>query len=497
MLLRRHPVALLVGLLVLALLAIVFVAAGLPRPEVAPAARASRDTPFVVAGFDAPWPAQPVPDAEQAALGRLLFYDPILSGENNLACASCHHPDLGFADGLALSRGAHAVDLRRSAPSLWNVSTAASLFWDGRASSIEEQMLSPLEAADEMGADLTEMLAELRGIPEYVRQFDATFADGITLDNVVIAIAAFERTLVSRNAPVDRFVGGDFDALTPSQRRGFEIFRDPAVRCIECHTWPTFEDDEFHVLGVPVTNLDNPDLGRAEFVAEDGARFAFRTPSLRNVVLSAPYMHNGSFATLDEVIQFYEDGGGAQGIDVRLDPDLRGFRLTPQQDADLVAFLHALTDEPSELVAIPESVPSGLSVAHPLDSPERAVAADFRDEAAALVEPRPPQVFHVAPRESIQAAVDLARPGDTVEVEPGVYRQVVSIDVPGITLRGLVQGDQRPVFDGQDVRPVALIVLADDVTFTGFGVQGFRRGAVSVRDVDGFRYEDVIVAEGP
>jgi len=489
---RRPSAALVVSLLVLALLAILVLAALLPRPEAAPIQRSTRDEPFSVAGFDAPWPAEPPPDAAQAALGRLLFYDPVLSGENDLACASCHHPDLGFADGLALARGAHAVNLRRSAPALWNVATASSLFWDGRAATLEEQMLSPLQLADEMGADLTEMLAELRGIPDYVRQFDETFAGGITLDNVVAAIAAFERTLVSRSAPVDRFIAGDFDALTPSQRRGFEIFRDPAVRCIECHTWPTFEDDEFHVLGVPLTDLNNPDVGRAEFVQASGARFAFRTPTLRNVVLTAPYMHNGSFATLDEVIQFYEDGGGAQGIDVRLDQELRGFRLTPQQDADLIAFLHALTDEPSELVAIPDSVPSGLPVVQPLENVAREQSAALRAEAEALLQPRSPQTFHVAPRESIQAAIDRARPGDTVEVKPGVYRQALVIDVPGITLRGIARGDERPWLDGQAVRPVAIILRADDFTFEGFGVRGYRRGGVSAGSSQGFGFDNIL-----
>lgn len=489
---RRHLSPLfLIALLVAGLLTIFALAARLPRQS-PPVQRATRDQPFVVAGFDAPWPSLPTPDPEQAALGRLLFYDPVLSGENDLSCASCHHPDLGFADGLALAQGAHGVSLRRSAPALWNVATADSLFWDGRAASLEEQMLSPLQSADEMGADLNEMLAELRGIPAYVRLFDAAFADGITLDNVVAAIAAFQRTLISHNAPVDRFIAGDYDALTPAQRRGFELFRDPAVRCIECHTWPTFEDDKFHVLGVPLADADHPDVGRAEFVQESGARFAFRTPTLRNVVLSAPYMHNGSFDTLEAVIQFYEDGGGAPGIDVRLDPELRGFRLTPQQDADLVAFLHALTDEPSEQIAIPDAVPSGLPVVQPQDSPARAQAAAFRAEAEALLQPRPPQTFRVAPGELIQAAIDRARPGDSIEVEPGTYRQALVVDVPGLTLRGLVRGGERPWLDGQDVRPVAIVVRADDFTFEGFGVRGYLRAGVSAGSSEGFGSSDIV-----
>jgi cytochrome c peroxidase len=484
----------LIVVLVIALLAVALTAAVLPRQDApaTPVQRPTRDEPFVVAGFDALWPDMPAVDADLAALGRLLFYDPILSGSNTLSCASCHHPDLGFSDGRTLALGAHGLDLRRSSPSLWNVVTVDSLFWDGRASSIEEQMLSPLQSADEMGADLTEMLAELNDIPDYARLFDARFNDGITQENVVTAIAAFERSLISRNAPVDRFIGGDYDALTPSQRRGFEIFRSPQARCIECHTWPTFEDDEFHVLGVPPTDRENPDTGRSEIVSVPGARFAFRTPTLRNVVLTAPYMHNGDLKTLDEVIQFYEDGGGGQGIDVRIDEELRGFRLTPQQDADLVAFLHALTDEPAELIEIPESVPSGLPVVAPMDNPARAVSAAFREEAAALLEPRPPQTFVVQPRESIQAAIDRARPGDTVAVEPGVYRQAVTVDVPGITLRGIERDGERPWLDGQDARPVAVIVLADDFTFEGFGIRGYLRGGVSTSGRDGLTVDNIL-----
>lgn len=483
------------SLIVVFVAALVLVLLAATSQTPVPSPRPTRIQPLALVGFERDWPESAPLNTELAALGRLLFYDAVLSGSNALSCASCHHPDRGFADGRALARGGHGLDLRRGSPSLWNVATASSLFWDGRAATLEEQMLSPLQSAEEMGADLTEMLAELRAIPEYARLFDAHFDDGITLDNVIAAIAAFERTLISRDAPVDRFIAGDFDALTPSQRRGFEIFRSSQTRCIECHTWPTFEDGEFHVLGVPLTDRANPDTGRAEVVPEPGARFAFRTPTLRNVALTAPYMHNGSFATLEDVIQFYEDGGGAPGIDVRVDEDLRGFRLTPQQDADLIAFLHALTDEPPERLAIPERVPSGLPLVTPLDNPARAVSAAFVAEAAALRAPRPPQTFRVLSGESIQAAVDRARPGDTVEVEPGTYYETITVDVPGVTLRGQTRDDERPWLDGQDIRPVALVALADDITFAGFGVRGYVRGSVSSGGSVGLRADDIVTSD--
>src|SRR5690606_29440721 len=142
-----------------------------------------------------------------------------------------------------------------------------------------------------------EMIEQLRGIPEYEEMFNAAFEDGITAENVATAIAAFERTLISNNSPFDRFAQGDFNALTPAQRRGFDVFRSAQTRCFECHSWPTFTNNTFNVLGVPDINPDNPDLGQVEVLNAADAERAFRTPGLRNIALSAPYMHNGVFET--------------------------------------------------------------------------------------------------------------------------------------------------------------------------------------------------------
>ena len=414
---KRHFWRYLLGVPLLLVCGIVTAFAFLPATEdpVIPLAEqggGARQNQESVSGLQAAWPELASVDAEQAALGRILFYDPVLSAENDIACASCHHPDLGFSDGRRVARGSHGEDLRRNAPSLWNAAYATSLFWDGRADSLEDQMLAPLTAENEMGANLDEMLAELNAIPEYQRLFDSAFDDGaISAENIATSIASFERTLVSSDSPFDRFAVGDFNALTPAQRRGFDIFRSAQTRCFECHAWPTFSHNTFHVLGVPDTDPANPDLGQVETLNAPDAERAFRTPGLRNVALSAPYMHNGEFATLEEVVDFYAQGGGpAFGVDVITDDKVRGFDLTDQQLSDLVQFLYALTDEPSELIEIPESVPSGLPVARHIENPARTLIELSTAPPFNAAEPREPQTITIVAGESIQAGVDQALP---------------------------------------------------------------------------------------
>lgn len=451
-------------------------------------------------GLQAAWPSIADVEEDRAALGRLLFYDPILSASNEMSCATCHHPDLGFSDGRALAMGAHQEDLRRNAPSLWNVAYIENLFWDGRASSLEEQLLVPLTHPDEMGADLGDMIDQLSAIPEYTDLFALSFPDGITLENIVTAIASFQRTLITREAPFDRFAAGDFNALTASQRRGFDIFRSARTRCFECHTWPTFTDNVFHVLGVPDSDVNNPDRGQIEIRSAPDADYAFRTPGLRNVALSAPYMHNGVFNTLEEVIQFYADGGGAAagGVDVQVDEKIRGFTLVEREIQDLVAFLFALTDEPDALTAIPERVPSGLPVIQAQTNPSRALvevsSAPPYDPGA----PREAQTIRVRPGASIQAAVDSALPGDTILVEPGVYHETVYVDIPRLTIRGIVQGegradDERPWIDGRGVLSDGFNTTGNDFVLEGFGIRDTIGNGVLTTRAERIVYRDLII----
>lgn len=436
-------------------------------------------------------PADNPTTPEKAELGRMLFFDPVLSENDDIACATCHHPDRGFSDGRPTAVGMTGVDLPRNAPTLWNVAYVQSLFWDGRTNSLEDQALVPLTHADEMGVgDPATMAAQLAAIPEYVALFDAAFGGGaaaVTPDNVARALAAFQRTLISNDSPFDRYAAGDFDALTSQQRRGLALFRSGALRCFECHGAPTFASDTFRVVGV-----ESDDPGRAA-VADDGVFGAFKVPTLRNIVLSAPYMHDGSMPTLNEVLDFYEAGGGrAHGFE-KVDVFVNPFELSEQERADLVAFLFALTDE-SRKPAIPEAVPSGLPVVEPYDHPMRgSVSIHNTAPGGAEVVERPSQTLTVRPGESIQSAVDRAEPGDTVEIPYGVYHERVVIDKSDITLRGIPnEAGEFPILDGENRLPEGVIASGNNFTVGNLHTRNFTDNGVLVEGATGVHFHDII-----
>jgi cytochrome c peroxidase len=282
-------------------------------------------------------------------LGRTLFFDPRLSGSNWISCASCHNPGLGWSDGLPRAIGAGMRTLDRRTPTILNLAWSDSLFWDGRADSLEQQALGPVEAAGEMNLPLDQLAAKLRGIEGYRRLFaDAYPGEPIGPPTVAKAIAAFERTLVSATAPFDRWIAGDQNAMSDDAKRGFVVFNQEG-RCAKCHEGWRFTDDSFHDIGI---STDDP--GRGALLKDIPAMAsAFKTPTLRNVDQRAPYMHNGSQATLEEVVDLYDRGGVVQRASVS--PEIVPLNLTATQKRDLIAFLRTLSsqDQPVVVPALP------------------------------------------------------------------------------------------------------------------------------------------------
>ena len=316
----------------------------------------------VATGLDRPFPplAGEPPTAERAALGRLLFFDPVLSERGDLSCAHCHQPARAFSDGRPTGRGRDGRPLARNVPTLWNVGFKPRLMWDRRAESLEAQAEIPLLAADEMAAEPRRLVARLAAIPEYRERFARAFggAEPLVFANVTRALAAFERTLVSERSRYDRYARGERSALSPAEQRGLALFRSLNTRCFECHRLPTFDAPLALGIGVP-----SSDPGVGGVTGRAGELGAFGVPSLRNVALTAPYMHDGSLPTLAAVVDFYRRGGGrALGVTSdRIDDQIRAFSISDEEAADLVAFLGALSDESASPPA-PERVPSGLPI---------------------------------------------------------------------------------------------------------------------------------------
>jgi cytochrome c peroxidase len=297
-----------------------------------------------------PIPADNPPTRETIALGRKLFYDPRLSKNNTLSCASCHNPYMAFSDGRSISLGFGGALGVRNAPTILNAAYSPLQFWDGRASSLEAQSAFPLANPVEMDQPHDVSVSKIRKDPVYQAEFAQAFGPGrITLDLIQKSLASFERTLLSGNSPFDQYqYGGNKQALSPSAIRGLEIFRDPKRgNCAVCHTiedhYALFTNGTFHNIGVGVSGDGRiTDLGRFDQTKVQAETGKFKTPGLRNVALTAPYMHDGSLKTLKAVVDFYAGGGNSNPY---LDRDIKPLHLSAQDRADLVAFLESLTGE--------------------------------------------------------------------------------------------------------------------------------------------------------
>jgi cytochrome c peroxidase len=277
----------------------------------------------------------------------MLFFDPRLSGDDQIACATCHRPELAFSDGQVSSRGESGQPLSRHTPSLSNLAWSDAYFWDGGAKDLESQVFGPLLSPDEMGADVDTLLGELADDPEYAAAFVRAFGEAPSLRGVARAIAQFERTLIFADSRYDAYAHGDLTALSEQELTGLSLFRR---HCAPCHVPELFTDRSYHNIGLDsryAEDLERLAWGRGRITNERADIGKYKTPALRNVAVTAPYMHDGRFATLDAVLDHYRNGVERSAtLDPRLvAPDgTLGIAMDDDEAAALVAFLHALTD---------------------------------------------------------------------------------------------------------------------------------------------------------
>ena len=362
--------------------------------EVRPQNVALNDARFAALPKTPKTPAGNVATPDTVALGRLLFWDPILSGRKDVSCATCHHPRFGYAENRDLSIGVDGIGLgasrhfktastipfvKRNSQTILNTAfngitdggaydpSTAPMFWDLRARGLEAQALEPIKTLEEMRGDtyteanaIASVVARLNAVAEYRDLFARAFGGvrPISGDQLGHALAAFQRSLTASNAPFDRYVRGEAAAMSDAQLRGMRRFQ--RVGCINCHHGPMFSDYQVHVLGVP----DNPQLRVSDAGVDQ--TYAFRTASLRNLTYTAPYMHSGVFDSLRDVLEFYDDVSGRRGrarnahvSREQLDPLLRQLRDPDDRAGDLIAFLEALSDDSFDRT-VPARVPSGL-----------------------------------------------------------------------------------------------------------------------------------------
>ncbi len=291
---------------------------------------------------------------QKVELGRILFFDKRLSNDNTIACASCHLMQHAFTDGQPVSTGIRGQKGGRSAPASFNRVFSSAQFWDGRAATLEDQSIGPFTNPIEHGfVNYDVMIAKMNKIPGYKTLFLQTFGEDISIGLVGKAIASFQRTILSGNSPMDRFdQGGEANAISPAAQRGLILFRDKA-RCTKCHSGFNLTDEKFHNLGIGWDD-NKVDLGRYMVTKDPEEIGAFKTPTLREIARSAPYMHDGRFKTLEDVVNFYNQGGVKNP---HLDPLILPLELTNDEKKDLVQFLRTLNGEGYKHATSPTSFP--------------------------------------------------------------------------------------------------------------------------------------------
>jgi cytochrome c peroxidase len=292
----------------------------------------------------APYPADNKPNAARIELGKKLFFDTRLSGDGNMSCATCHNPVYGWSDGLPTAKGFKSEVLGRASPTVTNTAFNGLQMWDGRKKDLEDQATGPLESEHEMAANFPAMMAFLNTSEGYKADFAKAYP-GEPIDKATLAkaIATFERSVISNNSPFDRWVKGDKNAMTKQQVTGFRLFTDPKKgNCSACHQGANFTDNGFHNLGLASYGVENPDLGRYTQRKVTALKGAFKTPTLRDVALTAPYFHDGSAKTLKEVVAHYNKGGE---VKTDLSPNIKPLNLSEQEMSDIVAFMEALTSK--------------------------------------------------------------------------------------------------------------------------------------------------------
>lgn len=289
----------------------------------------------------------------EVELGKLLFFDPILSGSNQISCSSCHDPQTSFAGHLSVSIGHDHQSGKRNTISLLNVAARKTLFWDGRALTLEEQALSPIAAHDEMAMNVDELVPKLKAIQGYRELFQKAYGtEDFTLDQIMGSLAAFQRTLTSRRSRFDEFLDGKYDVMTDQEIYGLHLFRNKA-RCMNCHHGQFLTDEDFHNIGLTYYKRKYEDLGRYEVTKDSADVGKFRTPSLRDVMNTDPWMHNGLFGNIQGVLNMYNSGmimnnprtpeQEADPMYPRTDPLLKKLELNKEEISALIAFLESVT----------------------------------------------------------------------------------------------------------------------------------------------------------